>query len=360
MNRIWRVVIALLILIAISYGIWWQLSRNRARQEAQLELTTTEIGFSPVSVAVADSATLLDSFRVNGSFQARREVVVVSTVNGQIEAVYARPGDYVSKGKKLVQVDDDYTRNELEAAQLNLEKAERDVARLEKLVGEGGVTQSQYEEAKVKLESGKIKVKSLKKRLDDSSIEAPISGNISPIPRNPVPEVGGYVGQGKPLYQIVDVSRVRLKVLLTQEQIVKVREGLPVRLRADVYPGRKFEGRVTFIGVKPEVFSSRYPVKIEMQNPADAPIRSGMNGQALFTIGSPATNLAVPREAFPGSVREGVVYVVLDSIARRRPVEVGNIYANRVEILSGLRPGERVITAGHINVSDSTKVRIVQ
>ncbi len=360
MNRIIRTVLILFLIVAASYGFWWQLSQNKEKMEEQVRLATAQLSFVPVKVAEAAPASFQEAFTVNGTFEPSRELAVVSTVNGEIIESNIRPGTYVEKGSLMLVADHEYTQNELDAARLKLQKAEKDVERMAKLIGEGGVTQAQYEEAKVELESAKIKIQSLEKRLSDSFIRAPISGTISLLPRTQEPIVGAFLGQGMPICQIVNVRNIRLKVQLTEEQIVRVQEGLEVKVTADVYPNAAFTGRVTFVGVKSEIMSKRFPAEIELANSRDYPLRGGMNGKAHFQLGEQSAPVAVPRRAFAGSIREGKLYVVENEVARIREVQTGRIFGEQVEVLSGLSAGEQVVLSGQINLEDNTKVKIVE
>ena len=360
MGRVIRTVVILLVAVALGYGIWWKLQDNKEQMEAEVRLTTEQNRFVPVTVAVVGREAFAQRFSINGAFRPSQETVVVPTVNGQITKLNIRNGSYVHEGAVMIEVDSEYTENELKAAELKLKNARRNLERMENLIGEGGVTQRQYEEVQTEVESGEIQLESLRKRLQDSYIKAPISGTISPLPQRPMPVEGGFVGQGNPLFQIVNVQRIVLEVLLTAEQVIRIDKGLEVPVTADVYPGRKFTGRVVSIGIKTDMFSKRYPVEIELSNRQDAFIRGGMSGKAHFDLGVLAPVLAVPREAFIGSPRDGALFVLQDSTAVRRTVATGAVYGDRVEILDGLQAGERVVLSGQINLEDGVRVQVLE
>jgi len=360
MSRTVRIFLIILFAVALGYGIWWKLQQNKERMEAEVQLAMDQDSAIPVTTGRVDRQSFRQSFTLNGSFEASKEVVVVPTVNGQIIALNVRTGAHVREGEVLIEVDNEYTENELRAAELELKNARKNLERMENLIGEGGVTQRQYDEVKTKVESGEIKLQSLRKRIKDALIRAPISGHIMPLPQRPMPVEGGYVGQGNPLFQIVNVDRLKFNALLTAGQVVRINEGLPVRLTADVYPGEEYSGRVTAIGIKPDMFSKRYPVEIELPNSRSHPLRAGMSGKAYFELGESVATLVVPRDAFAGSVREGEVFVVKDGKALLRRVEAGEAYGNLIEVLSGLETGEQVVLSGQINLRDGDPVEIVE
>ncbi|MEN0005906.1 MAG: efflux RND transporter periplasmic adaptor subunit [Bacteroidota bacterium] len=360
MQRILRIGLTLLLLAAIAGAIWWQLAQNKATKEEQLALATTQIAAIPVTTIRAEAKTINQAFTVNGTFEPAQELVVVSTVNGQIVQCTIRPGSYVKKGDLMIVVDNTYTQNELDATRLQLDKAEKDVTRMEKLIGEGGVTQAQYEEANVKLEGAKIQIQSLEKRLQDAYIKAPISGTIVLLPRTQEPMVGGFLGQGKPICQIVNVNQMRFKVQLTEEQIVQVESGLSVEARAEVFPEASYPGKVSFIGIKSEILSKRYPVEVTVSNRRDFPLKAGMSGKASFQIGEVVLPLALPRKAFVGSVDAGKLFVVEDGKAKEQLVQTGKTIDGQVEVLSGLNSGAIVVLSGQINLEDGSTINVVQ
>jgi len=359
MGRAIRTFFIVLVAAGLGYGVWWKLQDNKNKMEAEVRLTTQQNLFVPVTTAVAGREAFEQQFTINGSFKPSKEAVVVPTVNGQITKLNIRNGSYVREGAVMIEVDNEYTQNELRAAELQLRNARRDLQRMENLIGEGGVTQRQYDEVKTKVESGEIQLESLRKRLKDSYIKAPIAGNVTPLPQRPMPVEGGFVGQGNPLFQLVNVQRLLLEVLLTAEQVIRLKEGARVPVTADVYPGQEFQGRVVSIGIKTDMFSKRYPVEVELTNSREYPIRGGMSGKAYFDLGAMAPVLAIPRAAFISSPRDGAVFVVQDSTAVRRQVSTGAVYGDQVEILDGLQAGERVVLSGQINLEDGARVRVL-
>lgn len=360
MGRTLRTIIILLVVLLAAYAIWWKLRDNKRQMEEQVALTLEQDPRIPVTTATVRRDSFDQQFTVNGAFEASKETVIVPTVSGRVETLNVRTGAYVREGQTLLEVDDEYTRNELQAAEIELENARKNLERLENLVGEGGVTQQQYEEVKTKVESGEVKLESLRKRLKDHHIKAPISGHISLLPQRPMPVEGGFVGQGNPLFQVVNVDRLTLTVLLTADQVIRIREGQGVRATADVYPEYDFQGRIISTGIKPDMFSKRYPVEIEVDNHPQYRLRAGMNGKAYFELRPTAPMLVIPREAFAGSAREGTVFVIENGRATKRQVQAGETFGNQIEILRGLEEGEQIVLNGQINLEEESPVRIVE
>jgi membrane fusion protein, multidrug efflux system len=122
-----------------------------------------------------------------------------------------------------------------------------------------------------------------------------------------------------------------------------------------VFPDTKLPGTVTNIGLRSDN-SFTYDVEIEVMNPANNPLRGGMHAKAAFTFDNNRRGLVLPRKAINGSIQDAKVYVVEDSVAHLRPVQLGVIQSERVEVISGLKEGEKVVIAGQLNLTDGSKV----
>lgn len=355
MKLILKIVAAILLIGAIAYGISWQLSKNKGTMQQEIELSRTSNTFVPVKVATVEKKSFKEDFTVNGTFQPSKEVTLVSDVSGKITKLNFDDGSYVQAGNTLLTVDNELIQNDLELSELDLEKAGKDLQRMENLLGKGGVTEVQVEEAKLRSNNLKVKIKSLKKRLSDTYVKAPISGIIS---QNKV-ENGSYLAPGTPVANIVNVSTIFLNVYLTEAQVVTARKGQKVEVTADVYQGKKFTGTVNLVDVKADE-SKRFRVEIAIDNPSGAMLKAGMNGKARFVAGEKVAALTIPREAFAGSTSDGEVYVVDGSKAVLRKVEAGETFDNMVEIFAGLREGETVVLTGQINLTNGATVKVIK
>ncbi len=360
MSSTFRILLVVFFLVAAGVGIWWMLQRNQERREELIAMSTRQNEAISVSVAHAERTAMRDSFRVNGTFEPWRQAMVVPTLSGQVTRLLVSPGSLVSTGQVLLEIDNEYTRNELEAAELNLEQGRKDVARMENLIGDGGVTQRQYEEAKVKVESAEVKLNSLRKRILDAQVKAPIPGYVTPVPRMPFPVANGFVGQGNPVFQLVDVSHVNLRVLLTAEQVSRVGKGQEIQVRCDLFPERSFTGKVTYTGMSSDMLSKRYPVDVEVPNAPGHLIRGGMNGSALFRMPAADTLLTIPRQALLNVEGGEEAFVLENGKAYRRPLTTGSAQGDRIAVLSGLAAGDQVVVSGQINLTDGASVTIIR
>lgn len=351
-RRIISITLTILAFIAAGIAISWRLSENKETMKEKSELTQARSSVVPVTTAAVAKETFSSDFTVNGTFQPSKEVTVISDVNGRITTLKIDDGTFVKKDQLILTVDNKLLENQLKSLKLNLEKGEKDLKRLSNLLKDGGVTETQYEEAKYGVENLKIQIESVQKQINDTYMKSPLTGTVTQLKV----EEGSYLAPGAPVANVVSINPIELEVFLTEDQVVTVKTGQKIKLTVDVLPGKEFAGIVSFVDVKADA-SKRFPVKVSLTNSSS--IKAGMNGRATFSAGQPVATLAVPREAFDGSIAEGKVYVLENGVAKLRKVEAGTLYGKKVEVLSGLSEGETVIVSGQINLQDNSEVKVV-
>lgn len=349
MSKIIKSAIWIIIIGALSVAAYLKLGENKEKITAQANLaaqTTTDI---PVTTAVVTNQTLNGNFDITGAFQPYKQVSVISDVQGKVTSLKVNNGDFVSEGSTILTVDNELINNELNVSQLNLKKAENDLSRLRNLLGEGGVTQQQIDDAQIQIENLKSRIVAGEKQLRTSTVKAPISGTVS----GKRIERGSFIAPGTPIFEIVNVQRLKMTVSLNEGQVATVRKGQKVKVLSDLYPNKTFYGTVSFIDIKSDA-SKRFPVEIEIAN--DGQLKAGMSGKAYFESGRSTTVMAIPRESFVGSLRDAKVFVVENNIAKLKSVKLGEIFGEQVEVLGGLKVGDVVVNSGQINLQDGSKI----
>jgi len=353
MNKVIRIIITLLVLGGAIGVVVWKLNDNKQVINEQAKLAQERNDVIPVKTVVLARQTISSKFKSSGQFQPFQELALVSDVSGRVTQLNVKNGSSVNEGAVILTVDNDLLKNQLDIAVLNLKKAEHDLTRLKNLIGDGGITQQQVNDAENAVENLKAQIRGLEKQISLTVIKAPISGIVS----GKTIEKGAFIGPGAPILNIVNVARLKFQVNLSEEEVVQVKIGQQVSLSADLYPDKTFSGVISFISAKADN-ARRFMVEVELNNPASNPLKGGMNGYAFFDSGKSATLLALPREAIVGSVRDAKVSVVENSVAQLKPVRLGVIYGDFAAVEDGLKEGDVIVIAGQINLEDGTKVEV--
>lgn len=347
---------ALVIILAIA-GIFLVLSNNKKKNAAKTAIVAQGSGAISVRTAVIARQAINLDFSANGTFAPNQELNFLSENAGRVTKIYVEEGDRVTKGQPLARIDAEILNTDKETAEANLQNAIRDEARYSSSFKTGGVTQQQLDQAKLAVQNAKLRLQSSQRRVSDANIKSPINGIVN----KKYIEVGAFVNsQGTQMFELVDVSRLKLKVSVNESQVANLKVGDQVQIKSNVFPADDYLGKITFIAAKADA-SLNFPIEIMVENNKKNTIKAGMYGTAIFKFPSQAPSLTIPRGSFVGSVSSNQIFVLGEgNKAVLRKVVAGRILGENVEILDGLKEGETVITSGQINLIDGTPVAPVK
>lgn len=323
-------------------------NKEEMKENAKLsEITTESI---PVEAHNPSWIALSEPIMADGTFTAKTDVNIISETQGKVVAVYKERGATVRKGELLAQVENTVIAAQVEAARANYLKLQSDSVRFTKLSESDAVTQRQLEEVRIGLLNAKTQYVSAKKQLDDSYIRATTNGIIN----DDFIQEGEFIGPGTRLYNIVDVSQLKLNIRLTANEVMRIEEGQEVSITSSVLPTKTFTGKVAAIAAKADG-ALKYNVEITLQN-GSSELKPGMYATANIATANDVKTLYIDRNAIIGSVQNPQVYVIEDGMAHLKSISVGEIKSQYVEVLSGLDSTEQVILTGQINLEEGSAV----
>ena len=196
-----------------------------------------------------------------------------------------------------------------------------------------------------------------KRQLEDTKIKTPISGYVTL--RNV--DVGATV-QGAPqptlIANVVDISRLKVKINVSEINAFAIKTGDQVKVTADVYPGIAFKGRIESISSKSDE-AHTFPVEIVVENQSTHPLKAGIFTRVEFSSLKDRECIIIPRESLVGSVKNPEVFVIENGIAKLRKLVLGNESNTFVQVLSGLNEGETIVVNGQNSLIDNLKVEIL-
>ncbi|GGA88508.1 MexH family multidrug efflux RND transporter periplasmic adaptor subunit [Puia dinghuensis] len=286
-----------------------------------------------------------------GSFAANREVSIASETSGKVITVGVQEGNQVGQGSLVAKLDDGVLLAQLHSATASLDNAAGTLKRYEQ--APNGVSQLQMDNARTQLLTSQAQIEQLKKQIGQYTISAPFSGVITA--RNF--DLGAVVSPGTPLATLTDISSLKLEVSVPERYVAQFKNGMPITVNTDVYPGSSFTGTVWMIASKADA-SHNYTIKVLVPNNTQHPLKAGMYGNVTIGNTSAHQAICIPRSALIGSARHPQVYVVENGAARVRDIETGAGNATSIEVAKGLHSGEVVVSSGLVNLTDGTKVSI--
>jgi RND family efflux transporter MFP subunit len=308
-----------------------------------------------------------DVFEAVGTVRAAQSAQLAAQVMGNIIAVNVREGDLVKRGQVLAVIDDAQPRAGVERAQAMVSAADHEAAaaeseqtlaaatlkRYQDLFEKKAVSPQEFDEVKARFQaasarqemarSGRAQAKAAlaqaQTMLSFTRIQAPFDGVITEKRVEP----GALAAPGMPLLVIEGSGRFRLEAAVDESNLRYVKAGETVAVRIDSLAAEQLQGKIAQIVPAADPASRSFIVKVEL--PAAAQLRSGVFGRAYFVRGKREA-LVIPNTAIVdrGQLR-GVYVVGGDHMATLRYVTVGKPSGDRVEVLSGLQPGERLVAA---------------
>ncbi|MDH5826744.1 efflux RND transporter periplasmic adaptor subunit [Sphingobacterium faecium] len=350
-----KIFITGVIVIAALAGIMYVLNNNKKENDSQTAVVAQKNAAVAVRATEAGIKEVNNVYVTNGIFLPKQEVKLSAEVAGRVARVLVEEGAYVKTGQTLAFIEGDKQNVSVINAQAVYENAKNEVARFESAFSTGGVTKQQLDQMKLQLENAKNNLRSSQISASDVNVKASFPGIVN---RRSV-EPGAYVSPGNELFEIVNVSSLKLKVNVDEKNIGAIKLGQNIKVESAVLANQTFQGKVTFIAPKADG-SLNFPVELEINNNATHDLKAGMYGTAYFGDGQVSNALVVPRDAFVGSVSSNQVFVIKNGKALLTKVTSGRVFGDQVEIISGIESGEQVITTGQINLLDGTAVEVIK
>ena len=306
---------------------------------------------APEKIVVKAAAVTLEEVPQINEFTATVQANIINNIAPQMAArikkIYVEVGDFVTKGQKLVQMDD----NNLEQVRTQLENMEISFRRVDELYKVGGVSQADWDAQKTRLDVMRTQYDNL---VENTQLVSPIDGVITARHY----DSGDLFGMSMPLLVVEQISPVKLLVHVSESFFTKIRKGMEVDIRLDVYPGEVFKGRVSIVYPTITAATRTFPVEIVIPN-VNSKVRPGMFARVAIDFGAEPC-LLIPDQSVIKQQGSGErhVYVYKDGKAEYRLVEPGRRLDSFYECLSGLEKGELVITTSLNRLTNGAEVEL--
>lgn len=301
-----------------------------------------------------------------GNYTATTEADVVNNITtampNRIKAIYVDEGQKVSKGQRLVALDDVNTDSyELQVAnaEANLKNVEINYNRAVELYKIGGGTKQSVEQMELSLINAQNALASAKRALqnvkENTVLTSPISGVVTA--RNY--DAGDMTGQ-LPILTIAQVQPVKIVINVSESELAKVNKGMPAVVKFDTYGDEEFAGKVTMVAPTVDVATRTFGVEVTVAN-KDNRILPGMFARVELNLGT-MEHVVVPDKAVvkqPGSGNY-YVYVYKDGKVSYNQVQLGQRMGDKYELISGVESGSQVVVSGQSRLANGDAVELAK
>lgn len=317
-------------------------NNNAAEASAASELEIPRIEIATVSKSTVDHVgeytANVEAFKTNN---------ISTSIPNRIKQILVDVGSNVTKGQKLVVLDD----VTIEQSRVRLENAEREYNRALKLFEIGGGTRQSVDQLKTELDASR---RAYDNQLENTVLTSPVNGTVTARNYDP----GDMTGT-TPILTVEDINPVKIMIGVSETDFSAVKPGLPVKVTLDAYPGEQFDGKVTIIHPSIDASTRTFLAEVTIPNPQHR-ILPGMFARVEVPMGQ-AEAVVLPDRALQKQSGSAVEYVYLfnsnDSTVTFTKVTTGRRLpdSNAYEVIDGLVDGATVVISGQSRLLDGTK-----
>jgi membrane fusion protein, multidrug efflux system len=349
-------IVGLAVLIGVLAGIkGLQIKRMIAQGKQYVPPPET------VTAAVVQSATWPSVLTAVGSLEAVQGVMVTAELTGKVVRIAFEPGSAVKTGDLLVQQDTTSETAQLRSSEASMELAWHNFERAKELLPQKVITPSNYDSAEAEFKQAAAQVDAIRATIAKKTIRAPFAGRLGLRLIN----LGQILNEGDIIVSLQAMDPIFINFQLPQQELVKIRKGLPVKLTSDALPGETIEGRIT--AVNPQVDSATRNIRVQatVANNREH-LRPGMFVNVAVVLPEALTVLTLPATAVLYAPYSDSVFIVEDkpndtgassgSVIRQQFVRLGEKRGDYITVLSGIKEGETVVSTGAFKLRNGQAV----
>jgi len=348
MNKPVLVLTSLLAMAITCLGVWQACGQEKGKEEAQKAKP-----IPVVAVQKAQVAPISRTLELTGTATPTRQARLASPGEGPIQNCRVREGDLVKQGERVLTIG----RSGAAAAQVTAmaESVKEQAAELNRtkiLVQSGAIPGSQLDTARAKYEGARALMAKARESAGDYSVAAPWDGVVSKV----LVKDGDFVAPRALLVEMYDPNSLVIRLAIPEAQSTLVFKGMPVKVQMDAYPGKTFEGKISL--VYPDLDTRMRTRTAEVKLDYPVALIPGMFARLQVVIETATDAVVVPGDAvlvMPNG--EKVAFILKDGKTQRRVVQTGLEAGGQVQVVSGIQPGETVVTAGNEKLKDGMEVK---
>lgn len=310
----------------------------------------------PVMLAPVGSTTSANSIETTGLLSTEDESKPSFKIGGVVESVLVDEGDFVKKGQVLATLKNTEIASQVSQVSLNVQKAQRDYQRALNLYKDSVVTLEQLQNAKTGLDIAQQGLSAAEFNQQYARIYAPADGFVV----RKLLGTGEIAGPGTPVFVLNHVAANSSWILrcgVTDVEWASIAVGDKASVSLDAFPGKNFDATVSNRSLAADPTSGSFTIELKVALNGARPA-AGMFGKANISVGKSFTAVTIPYAALlEADGSQGFVFITTDQkTVKRIPVQLGKIYQDKVEVLSGLEQQQFVVVSGSAYLNDQSTI----
>jgi membrane fusion protein (multidrug efflux system) len=315
-----------------------------------------------VTTIVAASEEWPATLNSIGTVAAVQGVTVSADLPGIVDRIAFDSGKTVGKGDVLVQLDTRQEQAQLAGAESQLQLAKLNFERMQGLVQQDAVSRAEYDAAAAAHKQAEARLGEIRATIERKTIRAPFSGVLGIRQVN----LGQYLTGGAPVVPLQSLNPVYVNFGIPQQEAAQIRPGRSVQITVGELGDSKFTGRVSALDSVVDETTRNVQVQATLANPGGK-LRPGMFVQAQVMLGAGRQVVALPASAINYAPYGDSVFVVSDLKnpqgqpyrgVRQQVVKLGDARGDQIAVLSGIKPGEEIVTSGVFKLRNGVPVQV--
>jgi len=315
-----------------------------------------------VTTVVAAQEQWPSTLNVIGTIAAVRGVTVSADLAGIVDQILFESGDSVREGQVLVVLDTRQEQAQMAAAEAQRALARLNFKRMQNLLDEQVISKAEFDATEATSRETEARVNEIRAAIERKTIRAPFTGVLGIRQVNK----GQYLAGGDPVVPLQSLNPIYVNFSVPQQAIAQVHAGGTLRVTVENLANAAFNGRVTAIDSVVDETTRNIQVQATLAN-AEGKLRPGMFVQTEMAIGASQSVIAIPGSAISYAPYGDSVFVVSDMKndkgqpyrgVRQQIVAIGPARGDQIAVLSGLKPGDEVVTSGLFKLRNGAAVLV--
>jgi membrane fusion protein, multidrug efflux system len=316
-----------------------------------------------VTTAVAETDSWESFLTAVGSLEAVQGVIITAELKGKVVHIAFDPGSVAKAGNLLVQQDTSVESAQLRAAEAEVALAKINFERIKKLVANKTVSQSDFDNADAEYKQAMAQADNIRAVIGKKTIRAPFAGRLGIRQVN----LGQTLNEGDEIVSLQSLDPIYVNFLLPQQRLGQIHPGLAIRLTTNAFPGQLISGKITAINPQVDAATRNIRIQATVENPEKL-LRPGMYVNVSVVLPDRIEVLAIPATSVLYAPYGDSVFVVEEKkndanessglVLNQKFVRLGEKRGDFVSIISGLKPGDAVVSTGVFKLRNGQAVVI--
>jgi membrane fusion protein (multidrug efflux system) len=339
-----------LLIIGIIAFIFYRIVQNKEENNSGQKMggPTT----ATVTGIIATPEKFADNLSLSGTLEANEQVEIRSEIMGVVEAINFQEGSQVSKGQVLLRVNDLEMRAQLSKVGTAQQLASENERRAKLLLEKQAISQEEYDIASADFKSSRAESQLISAQLGKATIRAPFSGTIGLR----YISMGTYVTPATPIATLVNTKQLKITFSIPEKYASRIKVDSELTFTVS---GSKEEYKAKIYAIEPMVDLATRTLKMRAiaENP-EGKLYPGTFANVILPLEIVDDALMVPTEALIPIQNGKMIFISKGGMARQIEVETGSRTDSSVRVISGLKPGDTILTSGVMSLKEGVPVKV--